>query len=193
MVAEPVTARLDWAGIEARLDQDGYAILPGLLTADQVRELARLPTMLPPWVAGLGAGFSRRLASIANRWSDALGSDHRHPDQTRPQSNLALLREGGYQELRHCAGAELVVAFQLTALLSEPGTEFTGGELVMVEQRPRMQSRPMVLPLDKADAAIFATAHRPHKGSRGYYRTTLRHAVSRVRSGERLALDLVFH
>jgi uncharacterized protein len=111
----------------------------------------------------------------------------------RQRSNLVVLCEGEHQALRHSAGADPVVAFQLTALLSEPGREFAGGEFVMVEQRPRMQSRPMVVPLDKSDVAIIATAHRPHKGSKGYYRVTLKHAVSRVRSGERLALELVFH
>lgn len=229
MDAQAATAGLDWADIEARLDQEGYAVLPGLLTPAQARELAALrgadatdrrdlasedlgegelaylPKM-PPLVADLRSSFYRRLAPIATRWSEALGSAYRYPDtldsfltrnrnarQTRPLSNLTLLREGGYQALHQRAGEAHVFAFQLCALLSEPGKDFTGGEFVMVEQRPRMQSRPMVLPLNKSDVAIIACAHRPHRGSKGYYRVTLKHAVSRVRSGERLGLDLLFH
>jgi hypothetical protein len=80
---------------------------------------------------------------------------------------------------------------QLVALLSEPGKDFRGGEFVMTEQRPRMQSRPMVLPLRKGDVAIITAVHRPHKGPKGYYRVKLKHAISRVRSGERIGLEIL--
>jgi hypothetical protein len=193
MDAEAVIAGLDWTDIEARLDQDGYAVLPRLLTPAQVRELAGRPKAPSPLIADLCASLYRRLAPVASRWAEALGSARRYPDMLDVQPDLTVLREGDYRALHQRAGAEAVFAFQLTALLSEPGREFAGGEFVMVEQRPRMQSRPMVVPLDKSDVAIIATAHRPHKGSKGYYRVTLKHAVSRVRSGERLALELVFH
>jgi hypothetical protein len=82
---------------------------------------------------------------------------------------------------------------QAAVLLGQPGKDFTGGELVMTEQRPRMQTRPMVVSLQKGDATVFAVHHRPFKGTKEYYRVHLRYAVSRVRSGERIAVDLLFH
>lgn len=198
MDVEALIARLDWPGIEAMLDQDGCVVLPGLLTPAQVREFAALQETSLSLAAELRAALVRRLAPITARWSGLLGTGHGDagpPASLRaaPRPALARLREGEYQPLRNDAGEAQVPAFRMTALLSEPGAEFSGGEFVLVEQRPRMQSRPMVLPLRKADVAIFAGAHRPHRGSRGYYRVTLKHAVSRVRSGERLALDLALH
>ena len=176
-------ASADWARIEAQLDEEGYAILPGLMNESRVRDLADLGEWLYPL-----------LVPLANRWNERLGSAVRHPARVpgSPRSNLFVLRQGDYQPLHQGAGAEPGFAFQLTALLSEPGRDFTGGEFVMVEQRPRMQSRPIVVPLKKGDVAVIAGAQRPQRGSQGYYRVKLKHAISRIRSGERVGMELLF-
>ncbi len=155
---------------------------------------------------GWRSAFYRHLASIANRWHEVLSVEYRYPaklddflkrnrraGQVRPQSHLNWLGAEDYLALHQRGGGEHVFPLQVVALLSEPGGDFEGAEFVMTEQRPRMQSRPMVLPLKRADAAIICTAERPFKGSRGYYRVNLKHAVSRVRSGERVGLELSFH
>lgn len=163
---------------------------------------ADLPAPLQAW----RADFYRHLAVVANGWNEALGIDHRYPSglddflrrnreagQTRGQSHLSRLGLDDYLPLHRRNAGEQVFPLQIVALLSEPGEDFQGGEFVMTEQRPRMQSRPMVLPLARGDAAIIGTAERPFKGGRGHYRVNLRHAVSRVRSGERIGLELIFH
>lgn len=231
MRTEDLVARLDWADLGRQLDEEGHALLPGLLDERQVRELAALcdapgvgrkvslasqdlgdgeqfhfPAAPPALVADLRAGFYRQLLPIAHRWNDTLGLAQRYPDtleacmarqreagQTRAQSHLSRLNAGGYAALRQYNDGEWVFPLQLVALLSAPGEDFTGGEFVMTEQRPRMQSRPMVLPLRQGDAAVIAVAQRPHQGAKGPYRVQLRHAISRVRSGQRLGLELVFH
>ena len=224
-------ARLDWADIGLQLNQEGYAILPRLLSESQVRDLAALgdstsidrrvslasedlgrgdqfffSDALPPLIADLRTCFYKQLAPVANRWNGTLGVSHRYPDtldaflvqnreagQSRSQSNLSRLREGDYAALYQRGDGERVFPLQLVALLSAPGKDFTGGEFVMTEQRPRMQSRPMVLPLCKGDMAIISVAQRPHKGTKGHYRANLKHAISRVRGGERIGLELVLH
>jgi hypothetical protein len=161
---------------------------------------------LPAPLEELRNAFYRGLAPIANRWKDALDIPHRYPDtldaflmqnrkagQVWAQSNLTRLPADGYQTLHQRSDGEQVFPLQLVALLSEPEKDFTGGEFVMTEQRPRMQSRPMVLPLRRGDVAVIAVAQRPFKGSKGYYRVNLKHAISRVRSGERIGLELMFH
>ena len=205
MKTEEAIACLDWASIGTQLDQEGYAILPRFLSESQARDLA---AQTPPrLVADLRASFYEHLAPVANRWSDALDLSHCYPDtldaflarhgmggQIRSHANLSCLREGDYQALHQCSGGEPVFPLQLVALLSEPGKDFSGGEFVMTEQRPRMQSRPMVLPLRKGDMAIITVALRPHQGAKGgYYRVNLKHAISRVRSGERIGLELLLH
>jgi len=162
--------------------------------------------LLPPLLEELLTAFYRGLAPIANRWRDAFDISRRYPDtleaflmqnrkagQVCAQSNLTRLTADGYQTLHQRSDGEQVFPLQLVALLSEPEKDFTGGEFVMTEQRPRMQSRPMVLPLRRGDVAVIAVAERPFKGSKGYYRVNLKHAISRVRSGERVGLDLMFH
>lgn len=161
---------------------------------------------LPPLVADLRAALYPPLAGIADRWSAALGSDARYPDslahflarchaagQTRPTPLLLRYGPGDYNCLHQDLYGEHVFPLQVACLLSEPGRDFTGGEFVMTEQRPRMQSRPMVLPLRQGDAAIFAVHQRPVQGARGTYRVQLRHGVSRVRAGERYTLGVIFH
>lgn len=161
---------------------------------------------LPPALAQWRTALYRRLVVIANRWNETLGVGHRYPaaledflrrnqeaGQTRGQSCLSRLGVEDHVSLHQRNDGEQVFPLQIVALLSEPGTDFQGGEFVMTEQRPRMQSRPMVLPLKLGDAAVIATAERPFKGTKGYYRVNLKHAVSRVRKGERIGLELSFH
>jgi hypothetical protein len=162
----------------------------------------RLPAPLETWRIALYPP----LAAIANRWNEALGVDRRYPvqldaflrrnreaGQTRALSHLSRLGVDDHVPLHQRNEGEHVFPMQIVALLSEPGVDFQGGEFVMVEQRPRMQSRPMVLPLERGDAAIITTAERPFKGAKGHYRVNLKHAISRVRAGERVGLELSFH
>ncbi|QGZ58237.1 2OG-Fe(II) oxygenase [Paraburkholderia acidiphila] len=169
-------------------------------------DLLYLDDALPqPW-AQWRTDFYRRLAPLANRWNEMLGMTDRFPaelnaflehnrraGQTQTQSHLNQLGTDDYLALHQRSEGEHVFPLQVVALLAAPGEDFTGGELVLTEQRPRMQSRPTVVPLGLGDAAIIATAQRPFKGSSGYYRVNLRHAISRVRSGERIGVELSFH
>jgi len=163
---------------------------------------AGLPAPLESWRTAL----YRCLVDIANRWNEVLGVDHRYParledflrhnrqaGQTRAQSHLSRLGVEDHVLLHQRNDGEHVFPMQIVAVLSEPGVDFVGGEFVMTEQRPRMQSRPMVLPLRLGDVAVIATAQRPVKGTEGYYRVNLKHAISRVREGERIGLELSFH
>ena len=111
----------------------------------------------------------------------------------RALSHLSRLCVGDYVALHQRNDGDQVFPLQVVALLSEPGTDFEGGEFVMTEQRPRMQSRPMVLPLGLGDAAIITTSLRPFKGAKGHYRVNLKHAISRVRKGRRIGMALTFH
>jgi uncharacterized protein len=161
---------------------------------------------LPGLVAELRAALYPRLVATANRWSEALVLDVRFPDehaeflarchaagQARPTPLLLLYGEGDYNCLHQDLYGEQVFPLQVAILLSAPGRDFTGGEFVMTEQRPRMQSRPMVVPLAQGDAVVFAVHHRPVQGTRGMYRVNLRHGVSRVRSGHRHTVGIIFH
>ncbi len=146
------------------------------------------------------------LAVVANRWNSALGVDVRFParhaafirrchaaGQCRPTPLLLQYGADDYNCLHQDLYGEHVFPLQVTILLSEPGRDFTGGEFVITEQRPRMQSRPVVIPLCQGDAVVFAVRHRPVQGSRGVYRVNLRHGVSRVRSGHRHTAGIIFH
>ncbi|MDQ8000151.1 MAG: 2OG-Fe(II) oxygenase [Pseudomonadota bacterium] len=161
---------------------------------------------LPPAVAALRSAFYPHLVPIANRWQAAMGLPARFPPahdeflarchaagQQRPTPLLLRYGEGDFNCLHQDLYGEHVFPLQVVVLLSEPGRDFEGGEFVMTEQRPRMQSRPMVLPLRQGDGAVFAVHHRPVQGTRGVYRVNLRHGVSRVRSGRRHTLGLIFH
>lgn len=161
---------------------------------------------LPRVVAGLRSALYTPLASIANRWNESSGRDDRYPathaeylqrchaaGQGRPTPLLLRYDEGDYNCLHQDLYGELVFPLQLTVLLSQPGVDFEGGEFVLTEQRPRMQSRAEVVPLRQGDAVIFAVHHRPVRGTRGVYRVNLRHGVSRVRKGRRHTLGIIFH
>src|SRR5690349_17236169 len=161
---------------------------------------------LPDVVSRLRGALYPRLAPIANRWSEALRSPVRYParhadylerchaaGQRRPTPLLLRYGTGDYNCLHQDLYGEHVFPLQVVVLLSAPGREFTGGELVMTEQRPRMQSRAMVLPLAQGDAAVIAVHHRPVQGARGVHRVNLRHGVSRVTGGDRRTLGIIFH
>jgi hypothetical protein len=161
---------------------------------------------LPPLVARLRAALYGPLAGIANRWNAAMGSEVRYPGahpafirrchragQRRATPLLLQYGADDYNCLHQDLYGEHVFPLQLTILLSAPGRDFTGGEFVLAEQRPRMQSRAEVVPLRKGDAVVFAVHHRPVQGTRGVYRVNLRHGVSRVRSGRRHTAGIIFH
>jgi uncharacterized protein len=161
---------------------------------------------LPDLVASLRNALYPPLASIANCWNAALGIDVRYPDehmaflarchdagQTRPTPLLLHYGEGDYNRLHQDLYGEHVFPLQATFLLSVPGQDFTGGEFVLTEQRPRQQSRAEVVPLSQGDGVIFPVRQRPVQGTRGPYRVTLRHGVSRVRSGQRQTVGIIFH
>jgi hypothetical protein len=161
---------------------------------------------LPPLIASLREVLYPRLAPTANRWSGLLASRMRFPPahdaflrrchahgQGRPTPLLLRYGPGDFNCLHQDLYGEEVFPLQVVLLLSQPGRDFEGGEFVMTEQRPRMQSRPIVLPLRQGDAAVIAVNDRPVQGARGAYRVKLRHGVSRVRSGERFAAGIIFH
>jgi len=161
---------------------------------------------LPELIAGLRSALYPPLAAIANRWNTALGEPVRFPDdhagflarchaagQTRPTPLQLSYGPGDYNCLHQDLYGEHVFPLQVAILLSEPGRDFEGGEFVLAEQRPRMQSRVEVVPLRQGDAAVFPVHHRPVHGGRGIYRVNLRHGVSRLRSGRRHTLGIIFH
>jgi hypothetical protein len=161
---------------------------------------------LPPLVARLREQLYPLLAPVANRWHERLGHAARFPashgefierchaaGQQRPTPLLLRYQARDYNCLHQDLYGEHVFPLQAVFLLSRPGVEFEGGELVLTEQRPRMQSRASVLPLAQGDLAVFAVNHRPVQGVRGNYRVAMRHGVSVLRSGERFTLGIIFH
>ena len=161
---------------------------------------------LPDIIQGLRATLYPRLAPVANRWNAAMGIDVRYPEQHGefvqrchdagqlwPTPLLLQYGEGDYNCLHQDVYGEHVFPIQVAILLSKPAKDFTGGEFVLTEQRPRMQSRPEVVPLRQGDAVAFAVHHRPVQGTRGTYRVNLRHGVSRLRSGRRHTAGIIFH
>lgn len=218
----------------AQVEEGGYAVWPGVLTAAQCETLAALyaaaaPDVfrsrvvmerhgfgrgeyqyfadpLPELVRGLRRSVYEQLVGVANRWNGLMGMADRFPlhheefierchraGQTRPTPLLLQYGPGDYNCLHQDLYGEIVFPLQMTVLLSEPGRDFEGGEFVMTEQRPRMQSRPLVVPLRQGDAVVLAVHHRPVRGSRGVYRVNMRHGVSELRSGHRHTLGIIFH
>lgn len=161
---------------------------------------------LPAVVASLRTALYPRLVEIANRWNERMASVVQYPDdhaafldrchragQTQPTPLLLQYGEGDYNCLHQDVYGEHVFPLQVAFLLSVSGRNFTGGEFVLMEQRPRMQSRAEVVPLGQGDSVIFPVHHRPVRGTRGFYRVNMRHGVSRVRSGRRHTLGIIFH
>ncbi len=161
---------------------------------------------LPEPVATLRRALYPSLAPVANRWAERLGARERFPaelaglarlcarhGQTRPTPLLLRYGKGGYNCLHQDLYGQIAFPLQLTVLLSDPAADFTGGEFVLVEQRPRAQSAAHVIPLTQGEAVIFTTRYRPARGTRGWYRVVLRHGVSEIRSGERYTLGVIFH
>ena len=163
-------------------------------------------TPLPPLVATLRTELYRRLVPTANRWTDVLGSGDRFPadlsaflvrcashGQARPTPLLLHYTAGGYNCLHQDLYGAVAFPLQVTFALSRRDRDYTGGEFLLVEQRPRAQSRGEAIVLERGEAVIFANRHRPVRGARGWYRTTMRHGVSRLLSGERFTLGIIFH
>lgn len=221
-----------WATVYEALDAQGYARLPGLVSAEACGELAELyeesarfrsrvvmgrhgfgrgeyqyfAEPLPPVVAALRRDAYPELVGIANTWAERSGLERRFPKdhaglraecaaagQTRPTPLLLKYGPGDYNCLHQDLYGDVVFPLQLAVLLSQPGEDFEGGELVLTTQRPRMQSRVDVVPLRRGDAVVFATHHRPVQGTRGSYRVNVRHGVSPVRRGQRYTLGVIFH
>jgi hypothetical protein len=161
---------------------------------------------LPDLLGGLRTALYPRLAGVANDWNDRMGVDRRYPaehaafleqchdaGQTRPTPLLLQYAPGDFNCLHQDLYGDLAFPLQVAILLSEPGRDFSGGEFVLTEQRPRMQSRVEVVSLRQGDAVAFAVHHRPVQGSKGSYRVNLRHGVSRLRSGVRHTVGIIFH
>jgi hypothetical protein len=161
---------------------------------------------LPPPVEALRQALYPRLAPLANLWHERLGIAGRFPPtldaylaachaagQQRPTPLLLHYEAGDYNCLHQDLYGAFVFPLQATVLLSAPGGDFAGGEFVLVEQRPRAQSKAEVVPLAQGEAVVFAVNHRPARGTRGWYRLAMRHGVSRIRSGRRTTLGLIFH
>jgi hypothetical protein len=167
-------------------------------------ELRRFRRGLPEELAALRASLYGRLVDTADRWQDGLGEKRRYPGRfaalaprsinghPSERSALSRLRTGEHWGLHVDLEGDPPFPLQVSVLLSRPDRDFSGGEFVMTELRPRMQSRPIVVVPRQGDAIILAAEGRPHRGTKGFYRVRLKHAVSRVRSGERVALELLF-
>lgn len=161
---------------------------------------------LPSLIATLRSEAFPSLAPIANRWNEIMAIKERYPEshaaylkrchdagQTRPTPLLLQYGPGDFNCLHQDLYGDLAFPLQVAVLLSRPGEDFTGGEFVLTEQRPRMQSRPSVVPLRQGDAVVFPVHHRPARGVRGHYRVNMRHGVSEVLSGRRHTLGVIFH
>jgi uncharacterized protein len=222
----------EWPGVMAALDERGHAVLPGVLDADECRNLAMLYDAhdafrsrvimarhnygsgeykylrypLPPLVGELRAGLYPHLSPLANRWHERLRLAPRFPPhlddylaachaagQVRPTPLILKYAAGDYNCLHQDLYGEFVFPLQATVLLSAPGGDFSGGEFLLVEGRPRRQSRGSVVPLGQGDIVVFAVNYRPVAGPRGFARATLRHGVSPLRSGQRFTLGVIFH
>lgn len=161
---------------------------------------------LPDLIGGLRTVLYSRLAGVANAWNERMALEQRFPGehaafvqqchdagQTRPTPLLLQYESGDFNCLHQDIYGDLAFPIQVAILLSEPDHDFTGGEFVLTEQRPRMQSRVEVVPLRQGDAVAFAVHNRPVQGTKGNYRVNLRHGVSRVRSGMRHTVGIIFH
>ena len=225
-------AGLDWRAIEESLWDRGYAKTASFLAPDECAALIRLygdegrfrsridmaryrfglgeykyfAHPLPPLVQALRAAFYPRLAPIANRWEEALGTRTRYPQalddllalcarhgQEKPTPLLLRYAAGGYNCLHQDLYGAVAFPLQLTCFLSRRGTDYDGGEFLLLEQRPRAQSRGEAIQTDQGEIVIFTTRHRPLAAARGHARATMKHGVSRVHRGSRFTLGVIFH
>ena len=228
----PRVDAVDWGAMASSLDAQGCAVTGPLLTADECAVLAGrysedalfrsrvvmarhgfgrgeykyFAYPLPDLVAALRSALYPHLATIANRWNEAMGIATRYPQdhedflkrcheagQARPTPLLLQYGAGDFNCMHQDLYGEHVFPLQATVLLSQPGADFAGGEFELTEQRPRMQSRAEVVPLGQGEAVIFPVHHRPVQGTRGVYRVNMRHGVSRIRAGSRHTLGVIFH
>jgi uncharacterized protein len=224
--------RLDWPGLEAQLEAQGYAQTPPMLTGPECAGLARLyddetrfrsrvvmerhrfgvgeykyfARPLPLLVESLRSRLYPPLAAIANRWMETLADSRRFPPtleaflavcakagQKQPTPLLLRYEAGGYNCLHQDLYGEVAFPLQVAVMLTRPGRDYTGGEFLLVEQRPRSQSAGEAITAGRGEMVIFTNRLRPVRGSRGFYRVNVRHGVSRVRSGHRLTLGIIFH
>lgn len=223
---------LDWESLQQTLDEQGFAVLPPLLGADECQcmmETYDQPTQfrstidmaryrfgigeykyyqapLPDLLQKLREGFYPQLAIAANRWLTQLGReafypavlseflDHCHQQgQSRPTPLILKYEAGGYNCLHQDLYGDVFFPFQVVFVLNQKERDYTGGEFLLVEQRPRAQSRGHAISLEQGAGLIFPTQQRPVAGTRGYYKTTLRHGVSTITSGTRYSLGIIFH
>jgi uncharacterized protein len=230
-VADPALEHLDWPALQERLDEDGVATTPALLSPEQCASVVAMfdederfrstvvmarhafgegsyryfADPLPPLVQTLRERLYPSLSAIANRWAELLG-ERTFParldellaecaalGQHRPTPLVLRYGPGGYNCLHQDVYGDLTFPLQFLVMLSRPDEDFTGGESVFVEQRPRQQSRPMVVRPRQGEAVIFPVRSRPKQGSRGYHRVQMRHGVSAVHSGDRHVLGIIFH
>lgn len=225
-------ARLDWNALETSLWERGFALVPGVLSDAQCRQVAALEPddrrfrsridmerfgfgvgryayfarPLPRLVDQLRVASYARLAPIANRWMEALGERRRFPAslaeflaecaasaQTKPTPLLLRYEAGGYNCLHRDLYGDVAFPLQIACFLSAPGRDYEGGEFLLVEQRPRAQSRGEALLPGRGAMLVFPNATRPVRGRSGFYRAGVRHGVSSVRAGVRLTLGIIFH
>lgn len=223
---------VDWERVWKDLDEDGSAVIKGLLSPGECGLIAGLFSTdgpfrshvvmarhgfgrgeykyfkypLPALVADLRTAIYPQLVPMANRWNEVMNTGVPYPEehadflarchqagQVKPTPLLLQYEAGDFNCLHQDLYGDHIFPLQTAILLSEPGKDFTGGEFVMTEQRPRMQTRPMVVPLCQGDGVVFAVRHRPVQSSRGFYRVNLRHGVSRIWSGHRHTLGIIFH
>jgi uncharacterized protein len=193
-----VAALYDGGGFRSRVDMARHSFGSG--------QYKYFSYPLPPLVAALRQALYPPLAQIANRWNERLGVAAQFPaaldaylgichaaGQVKPTPLLLDYGVGDYNRLHQDLYGALVFPIQATVLLSDPSRDFTGGEFVLTETRPRLQSRAEVVPLALGDAVAFAVNHRPARGARGFHRVTMRHGVSRILSGHRRTLGIIFH
>jgi len=230
--AEMRLGKYDWSGFSDEMNAYGCAVLKGVLTPQECKEVAALypheehfrshihmarhgfgkgeyryfKYPLPNLLGGLRTALYPHLAEVANSWNERMGIDRRYPaahsdflrqcheaGQQRPTPLLLQYVPGDFNCLHQDLYGDLAFPLQVAFLLSEPEKDFTGGEFVLTEQRPRMQSRAEVVPLKQGDAVAFAVHNRPVQGTKGTYRVNLRHGVSRLRSGQRHTVGIIFH
>jgi len=203
---------LNWDSIQHELDEQGFSKLPAILTKEECesfiesyREEQSYRT-LPDIIQGLRESFYLELAKTANRWLGYLKKKEQFPDhlhdflntckkyeQTRPTPLILKYETGGFNCLHQDLYGDIFFPFQVVFVLNQREKDFYGGESLLVEQIPRVQSRGHVITLEQGIALIFPTNHRPVLGKKGYYKNTVRHGVSTVTSGERYGLGIIFH